>query len=294
MIVVFFSLSSRLEYYTMPAFPALAVLAGAQCEMRRREARAWPDLLLAGVGLASGIACAVAAAIDPAALSEWLRGLYDDPERIFYLDHLFDMSAETALNLRAALLIAGVSLAVALPLHCWIRRAELRGVTMPMGMLGLFAATSLALATFSPQLTTKPLADEINRRAGGTSPVVLHLDFEEASSIAFYTRMPVLLHDSWSVNLDHGARFPDASPLVLDDEALRALWSNETDRAFLITSAQKEGRLPAAIRHSGHVIAKHGDKLLLSNFPREGETTRRPAGLRLEPIRQSPADAPVF
>ncbi|MBI1764674.1 MAG: glycosyltransferase family 39 protein, partial [Acidobacteria bacterium] len=56
LILLFFSFSSRLEYYTLPAFPALALLAGRQCEKYWEAQRNWPGLVLASLGGLLGIA----------------------------------------------------------------------------------------------------------------------------------------------------------------------------------------------------------------------------------------------
>src|SRR5215510_1711303 len=61
-ILLFFSFSTRLEYYTMPAFPALALLAGKQCASLWERRVRWPGIALASVGALIGIALLVAAA----------------------------------------------------------------------------------------------------------------------------------------------------------------------------------------------------------------------------------------
>src|SRR6266478_3955980 len=50
-ILLFFSFSTRLEYYTMPALPALALLAGRQCAMLWERGGRAPSAILASVGV---------------------------------------------------------------------------------------------------------------------------------------------------------------------------------------------------------------------------------------------------
>src|SRR5216684_756347 len=54
-ILLFFSFSTRLEYYTMPALPALALLAGSQCASVWERGGRWPGIILGSVGVVIGV-----------------------------------------------------------------------------------------------------------------------------------------------------------------------------------------------------------------------------------------------
>src|SRR5262249_10320821 len=78
-VLLFFPCSSRLEYCTMPAFPALALLAGAQCAAYWEHGRRWPAAALAATGTAIGIALIVVSGTVFGGVPEsWLR-LKDNP-----------------------------------------------------------------------------------------------------------------------------------------------------------------------------------------------------------------------
>src|SRR5690242_5621928 len=100
----------------------------------------------------------VAAMVDLAILAAQLRELDSDPERVFYLGHLFDLSADTIQSLRVPSFIAASAIAVVLPLHLWFKRSEHKAAVLAGGMAVLFAAADLGFAIFAPRLTTKPLA----------------------------------------------------------------------------------------------------------------------------------------
>src|SRR5262245_13105567 len=101
-ILLFFSFSSRLEYYTVPAFPAMALLAGAQCAAYWERGGKWPGLILAAFGGALGVSLLIAAVSVSATTNEaWLK-LKDNPDLYaYYLGHLVELTPESLLALRA-------------------------------------------------------------------------------------------------------------------------------------------------------------------------------------------------
>ncbi len=267
-VIAFFSLSSsRLEYYTMPALPALALLAGVQCAAcwERGPDFAGKVLLLGGITL--GAALFTASAVDPNWLASDLMAADTDPERLSYFGHIFDLSADRIAALHTALRVAAAALGIALPLHYWMRAANDKAIALVAAMLVLFAAAEQAFWIFAPRLSSAALADEINRRWEGPATIVVDGDFEDSSSIAFYTHQPLLLHDGHSVNLDHGAGYPDAPPLRLASNDLGQLWTTPSGRIFLVTEHARLERLATLITEPIYVLSRHGDKLLLSNLP---------------------------
>ena len=272
-IMVFFSMgTSRLEYYTLPAFPGLALLAGAQCADSWKRGRKWPGVALTTIGAVLGLSLVLAAVlVTPgtsfSTFSAGFLALKNNPDLyVFYLGHLFDLTPESLLALRTPLVLAGLSLGVALPMHHFVKRPEIKGVVLSIGMAAFFVAADIAFLIFAPRLTSRPLAAEITRRSQGQATVVIDGEYEEGSSVAFYTRQPVLIHNGRSSNLEYGSYYPDAPPLFIDGAGLRRLW-NEPTRVFLITFVSKQTRLQAIIPQARNVLAAYGDKLLISNLP---------------------------
>jgi len=267
-IVVFFSMgTSRLEYYTWPAFPAFALLAGAECADSWERGRTWPGIVLAAIGALAGVALILAAASVTVGATGGVLELKDNPDMyVFYLGHLFDLTPESLLALRTPLLLAGLSLGIALPANLFVKRLEMKGVIVAIGMAAFFVAADLAFLIFAPRLTSQPLAEEITRRNHGTPTIVIDGEYEEGSSIAFYTRQPVLIHNGRSSNLEYGSYYSDAPALFIDGAGLKRLWA-EPARVFLLTFVSKQTRLQAIFPRARYVLATYGDKLLISNLP---------------------------
>lgn len=269
-ILLFFSFSSRLEYYTVPAFPALALLAGAQCSRLWEKGRWLPSAMLAGIGVFVGASLvALAVFVSSKTPDAWLR-LKDNPDLyVYYLGHLFDLTPESMLALRTPLVLAGIAFGLFLPLHHVIKTAGAKAATLAIGMGVFFIAANLGFLIFAPRLTSKPIAEEINRRSPQNPIIVIDGEYEEGCSVAFYTRQTVLLHNGRSANLEYGSRYPDAPPLFPGDEDLKALWGRSGKRVFLVTFQNKLEKLHTVIQAATYEIARYGDKVLLSNVADE-------------------------
>jgi hypothetical protein len=267
-ILLFFSFSTRLEYYTMPAFPALALLAGKQCASIWERGAKWPGFVLASLGVLIGLALiAIAALVSPGDTSKFL-GLKDNPDLYaYYLGHLFDLTPESLRSLRLPLVLAGLGLGIMLPLHYAARAPRAKAATLATGMMIFFTAANISLLIFAPRLTSEPLAREINRRLDSSSIIIIDGEYEEGSSVAFYTGRTVWIHNAPSSNLEYGSRYPDAPMLFVDDEKLRQLWGQPDKRIFLVTFDAKRQQLESAIPATRFTIGTYGDKILLSNLP---------------------------
>ncbi|MGH9841921.1 MAG: hypothetical protein ACREEM_24460, partial [Blastocatellia bacterium] len=268
-ILLFFSFSSRLEYYTVPAFPALALLAGRQCD-EYWERKNWPGRVLAIVGALFGVALLALAAASGAATGDAFLQLKDNPDLYtYYLGHLFDLTPESLRALRLPLLLAGVSFGVFLPLHHRIKPPMRKAATLAIGMGVFFVAANLGFLVFAPRLTSKAIADEISRRITGDDIIIIDGEYEEGCSAAFYTQRAVMLHNGRSSNLEYGSRYADAPPLFPDSARLRQMWMEDRQRIFLLTFEAKRERIESLLPEKRYALARYGDKILLSNRPDE-------------------------
>ena len=255
----------------MPALPALALLAGAQSARFWEQGRRWPGIALGFVGLLVGVALiGIAAVVSSKTPEGWLK-LKDNPDLYaYYLGHLFDLTPESLLALRTPLVLAGIAFGLFLPLHYLARRVQLKAAALAVGMAVFFLAANLGFLIFAPRLTSKPIAEEINRRmdTGERNPVIIiDGEYEEGCSVAFYTGRTVMLHNGRSSNLEYGSRYSDAPALFPDDETLKMLWMQNERRIYLITFPQKLDRLAVLLSERKYDVARYGDKILLSNQP---------------------------
>src|SRR5262249_33924350 len=149
------------EYYTLPAFPALALLIGKQCASLWERGVKWPGILLASLGAVIGIALiTIAASVSSGDTSKFL-GLKCSPDiYAYYLDHLFELTPESLRALRLPLIMAGLGLSIALPLHAFVKRAEAKAAALTAAMVILFTAANISILIFAPRLTSEPLAQE--------------------------------------------------------------------------------------------------------------------------------------
>ncbi len=265
-ILLFFSFSTRLEYYTVPAFPALALLAGLQCSRLWEGKGKWPSLTLGVIGALVGVSLlGIAIFVSSKTPDAWLK-LKDNPDLYaYYLGHLFDLTPESLLALRTPLVLAGIAFGLFLPLHHFLNKSETKAATLAIGMGVFFVAANLGFLIFAPRLTSKPIAEEINRRMGKDALIIIDGEYEEGCSVAFYTQRTVMLHNGQSSNLEYGSHYPDAPRLFPDDGGLKSLWLQNNFRVYLVTFQHKAEKLPAEIQSSKHELARYGDKILLSN-----------------------------
>jgi hypothetical protein len=227
----------------------------------------WPGVALASIGALLGITMIVLALTATPGAAESFLKLKDNPQLyVFYLGHLFDLTPGSLLALRTPLLLAGLSLGIAFPLHQWLKRAEMKGVVVALGMAFFFVAADIAFLIFAPRMTSQVLAEEINRRSRDSPTIVIDGEFEEGSSLTFYTHQTVLIHNGRSSDLEYGSYYPDAPNLFIDGAGLKRLWG-EPKRVFLLTFVTKQARLRAIIPQARYVLATYGDKLLISNHP---------------------------
>jgi peptidoglycan/LPS O-acetylase OafA/YrhL len=273
-ILLFFSFSSRLEYYTVPALPALALLAGAQCARFWEQGSKWPGRALAAMGVLVGIGMIAIAFVSSKTPEGWLK-LKDNPDLYaYYLGHLFDLTPESLLALRTPLVLAGIAFGVFLPLHYLVKKIEAKAAMLGLGMAVFFVAANVAFLIFAPRMTSKPIAEEISRRIAidGKEPViVIDGEYEEGCSVAFYSSRTVMVHNGRASNLEYGSYYPDAPQLFLDDEGLKKLWAQTDRRVYLVTFPPKQEHLASVISAGkpggNYEVARYGDKILISNQP---------------------------
>jgi 4-amino-4-deoxy-L-arabinose transferase-like glycosyltransferase len=271
--MVFFSFSTRQEYYVLPAMPALALLLGGRLAEDAADT-ARPRMRIAWFLFAVGV-CGAAVALffavhsgsrldtsggDLAAALSTNQGDY-----ALSFGHFLDLSSRAMAFFRVPLLLTAVALLFGTGGHLLLRRAG-RGHAA-IGTLasggGLFlVAAHMALVTFSPVLSSATLADAIRPRLGPGDVIVLNGEYESGSTLGFYLHRQVRILNGRSSNLWYGSFFSDAPAIFDDDASVGRLWSGPR-RVFLLTDATQPPHLPGAV----YTIAVSGGKAVLSNRP---------------------------
>jgi 4-amino-4-deoxy-L-arabinose transferase-like glycosyltransferase len=283
-VVFFFSFSTRQEYYVLPALPALALLIGAwlaeeessPARSRLRRSGKISSTALAILGLLGGIiAVALAIASSPVSPGADIADLLnsapaESQQYALSLGHFLDLNLRVMTVFRAPLLLFGLSLFLGSALNWRFRKRESPGLgnwSLASMALCLLIAIHMALVTFSPLLTSKPLADAITRVYRPGDIIEINGEYEGGSTLNYYTRHSVRILNGRSANLWYGSFFPDAPQIFDDSASFQSLWAGP-QRVFLWTELESRDKALAGI-DGGKVftLARSGGKLLLSNRP---------------------------
>ena len=279
--LLFFSLSTRQEYYVLPSVPFLCLLLAAWMDREAHEAEALhvpPILHTAGMraavallvfGTAAALTCGFfllhSAATQPGTdLASLLKQNPGDYALSF--GHFLDLNAQSMGLFRRPLALAGSGLFLG-TLIAWFLRQRYRPhaanfVLLATAMAFLMAAY-MGLTTFSPVLTSKVLADSIRAQQQPGDLIVIDGEYESGSSLAFYLRRSDLhLLHGHSANLWYGSFFRDAPLLFETDESLRTLWRSP-QRIFLWTTPETLPAFPTQV----FSIARGSGKEIVSNQP---------------------------
>jgi 4-amino-4-deoxy-L-arabinose transferase-like glycosyltransferase len=276
-IVGFFSLSTRQEYYTIPAIPAMALLVGGWLQKERtsaadsRERRS--GRISSAVLLAAGIVIAVVGFAllafskppDPGTdLSDLLRKHPQDYALSF--GHFLDLTPQAMGAFRLPLL--GFSLAFLLgTLANWILRRRGRAgagnVALVAMMVVVLACVRIAFGIFSPILSSKDLAMAIREQYRPGDRIVVIGLYENASTLNFYTGIPLHSLRAPGGNMWYGTQFPGA-PRVFETQASFVEMWNGPQRVFLWA---EEDDPPALHGLKKYMVARRGGKIIFSNQP---------------------------
>jgi 4-amino-4-deoxy-L-arabinose transferase-like glycosyltransferase len=283
-IVFFFSFSTRQEYYVLPALPPLALLIGgglAEEETSPADSRLrrWGNIssfLLAGLGLMACLAALfLAFASPPVSPSADIASLlHSGPEEsqqyALSLGHFLDLNARVMTMFRTPLLILGLSWFVGSGMNLYFRRRcrpDLGNWSLALMSVCLLFAVHIALVTFSPVLTSKPLADAIVRVYQPRDIIEINGEYEGGSTVNYYTRHQVRILNGRSANLWYGSFFPDAPPIFDDSSSFLRLW-NGPQRVFLWTEREKEDEVLTGMDpNTVFILSQFGGKVLLTNRP---------------------------
>lgn len=274
-ILLFFSFSTRQEYYTIPALPAIALLTGGWLakeasgtpEEKTRKAGRISSLVLMALGVLGGIVgLAFFSATHPvssgADLAELLKKNPQDYN--FSLGHVLDFTPQALGVFRGPLLGASFSLVIGTLLNWWFRRRGrpvLGNAVLSLMMVCLLACVHVSFSTFSPILSSHNLAVAIQKESLPGDVIVVDGEYYEASTLNFYLRVPLhILHEP-SGNLWFGAKFPDAPHLFETEQSLAALWGGP-ERVFLWTD-QDDPKELASLPH--FLLARSGGKAIFTN-----------------------------
>ena len=284
-VIGFFALTpSRLEYYSMPAFPALALLVGRLWEgeiyshaMRESARGLW-------------LSCFLLLSIPV--------GLLPIP---WFLEHLENGSTYTtllgALDVQAREIQAGIlynakvysvpSIHELLPILQWAtltllmgtgvatfawlrRRKALTFGCLVATMLPILALVQSGIIMFEPHRSGVQLAEVIQREIRLGDQLIVEGPFEIFASVTFYTGQRARVLHGLFGDLKFASRYPEARGMFLEEEEFQRLWQG-SGRVFLLSdSPNRLGKLQA-LGSEPVLLGRSGKNWLFSNRARSAE-----------------------
>jgi 4-amino-4-deoxy-L-arabinose transferase-like glycosyltransferase len=264
-VLVFFTFSTTQEYYSMPCYPAIALLLGSGM------ASASKRTLAIGTRIAAVIASAACIAITvilfktnglptPGDISVALNqhpDLYT-----LSLGHMLDLTWSAFAYLRLPLAVAGMALLIG-AIGAWFCQSAKAYLALAIMMVLFVQAAHIALAVFDPYMSSRELAVALNQAPPGR--LIVDDQYYTFSSVFFYTNRMALLLNGRKNNLEYGSYAPGAPHVFTSDQELPALW-NGAARCYLVAEGPQVKRLENLVgRNALLVVKESGGKYLFTN-----------------------------
>jgi 4-amino-4-deoxy-L-arabinose transferase-like glycosyltransferase len=267
-VLVFFTFSTTQEYYSMPCYPAFALLIGSGIAMNCRIVRLGTRFLTVIVSIAAAAAIAILVAVrhvpTPGDISQ---ALSSNPEAYtLSLGHMEDLTLKSFAYLRLPLaLAAGAFLIGALGT---LRTASKKVyVTVAIMMVVFFHAARLAMIDFDPYLSSRPLVNKLEQSPPGNLIVDHH--YYWFSSVFYYSDRSALLLNGRFNNLVYGSYAPNSPNVFLDDSQFQEIWQKH-ERYYIFARKEAVGHLESLVGSNQlNMVEESGGKVLLTNHPVE-------------------------
>ena len=265
-VMTFFSFSTTQEYYSLPIYPAFALLLGAAMVSDslwiRRGTKAVGLLAASLVLLIAGIVWKVWSLPTPGDISS---ALVQHPELYtLSLGHMGDLTMKSFAYLRVPLMLAEVAVLIgAIGIARYWNKPRRSFFAMAAMMVVFFHAARLAMIAFDPYLSSKPLADALASAPPGK---LIEADAYYAfSSVFFYTNRQALLWNGRRDNLEYGSNAPTAPHVFIGDPDFRDLWLSD-ERYYLLADHEDLPYLQELVGAPAlHIVSESGGKYLLTN-----------------------------
>jgi len=265
-VLIFFTFSTTQEYYSMPLYPALALLLGSAMAAENSRVRAGTKVL----GAVSAL-CAVAVFTllflvwHTPAPGDISRALEQHPEAYtLSLGHMGDLTLQSFAYLKLPLLIAGIAFLVG-TISVFTMKSRRVYLAVALMMVLFFHAARNALVVFDPYLSSRPLAEALLRAPAGQ--LILNGQYYSFSSVFFYTNRSALLWNGRVNNLEYGSYAPGSPDVFINDGQFLEKWSAGS-RCYVLSDGDGIGHLRSLVNPTQlHLVAESGGKTLYSNLP---------------------------
>jgi 4-amino-4-deoxy-L-arabinose transferase-like glycosyltransferase len=291
-VLGFFSISNRQEYYSLPALPALALMIGSllaradhlvkggasEYEVPRAPMLAlhWHLYALVPLTTLVAILCGyfALAAPHPAPGADIVSLLAMAGSTEAYnlsLSHITDLTGAAMGFFRGPLAATALGM-LGIGLGSYLlrrnRRTYAANLTLAAAMIVILLAAHEGLARFYPILGSKGLALAIDQaRQAAPHPddmILIDGELTAGSTLIFYTGQQVHLMNGRLNGLWYGSFWPDSPPIFETEDSLHQLWAGPR-RIFLFT--YNPTTRSASLNPYGpvHTLASAGGKTILTN-----------------------------
>ena len=265
-VLIFFTFSTTQEYYSMPCYPALALLIGSAMATENVWVRRGTRTLAVIAGCAAIAALAIFWNVrNLPAPGDISSALSSNPKSYsLSLGHMLDLTLPSFAYLRIPLLLASIAFLVGALGN--IRSTGLRAfLASALMMVLFFHAARAAMVVFDPYLSSRPLAEVLLKSPDGALIVERH--YYPTSSIFFYTNRTALLLNGRVLNLEYGSNAPGTPDVFVNDAKFASRWMTEP-RYYLICAQTSLPRLQTLVGPTNlNIASQSGGKLLLTNHP---------------------------
>ncbi len=265
-ILVFFTLSTTQEYYSMPCYPAMALLLGSAMAEGGDWVRRGTRVLSVITGCA-GLACITIFFLvrnlpAPGDISSALG--HHPSAYTLSLGHMMDLTFDSFAYLRLPLAVAAITLiGGALATSRWI---DLRSFLAAALMMVLFYhGARLALVVFDPFLSSRPLVEALLKSPDGE--LIVNHNYWTFSSVTFYSNRDALNLNGRYFNLEYGSYAPGAPDVFIDDARFKSLWY-QPQRCYLVAYLSDLEHFKGLVGQDRlNIVTASGGKVLLTNHP---------------------------
>jgi hypothetical protein len=267
-VMLFFTFSTTQEYYSMPIYPALALLVGAALSSGNRWVPVGTRALLVLFALLSISLSTILLLVwrQPAPGDIAVALTQHSELYTLSLGHLRDLTLHAFAYLKLPLALAAFAFGAG-ALGLLASRGNVRRTVLVVAasMILFFHAARIALICFEDYLGSYPLAESLQKNPPGR---LIEADAYYAfSSVFFYSGVSALLLNGRENNLEYGSYAPGAPDVFTDDARFVSLW-NKSARYYLLTYGTELPRLEALVgRENLRVVKKNADNYLLTNHP---------------------------
>jgi len=276
-VLLFFTFSTTQEYYSMPIYPALALLLGSAMMAGGNGVRRGTRVLAVICGIvAVGLFALWFQARGISTPGDISQALSQHPSAYtLALGHLQDLTLTSFAYLRLPLLLAALAFLIG-SLGAWLVSQHRGFLAIAVMMILLCYASRLAMVSFDPYLSSRPLAEKLLRLPEGELIVDHH--YYTFASVFFYTGRDALLLNGRFNSMEYASYAPGAPQVYIVDADFHRLWL-QPERRYLLAKEEELPRFENLVgREQLGVIAVSGGKFLATNRPLDSSARLQPSG----------------